>query len=149
MVKLVIGVANFHNRYGVEKKKFTQNDKYKRFIKILKSNKIKIFDTSFDYKLDPLIAKKFNYNLDVITKTKLQKKNLNSFIKKLENKIIFELKKMNLKKFEALLIHNVDDLKRKNTSIFLNKLFELKKKKVNKIYRSFNLPTFRSESCFF
>ena len=47
----------------------------------------------------------------MITKIKLPEKNLVLFIRVLK-KIIFELKKLRLNKFEALLIHNVDDLKK-------------------------------------
>lgn len=133
MVKLVIGVANFNKRYGIENKKFSKKNSYHDLVKILKKNKINIFDTSLDYKLDPLIAKKLNHNIKVITKIKLPEKKLVLFIKNLEKKIIFELKKLRLNKFEALLIHNVDDLKKRHTKIYLNKLMELKKRKLVKL----------------
>lgn len=131
MVKLVIGVANFNQSYGVENKKFEKRDNFKNFVKILKKNKINTFDTSDEYKLDPKIASKLN-KLNVITKVKLPKKNNFFFLNQLESKIISELKKINLKKFEAVLIHDIRDLKKKYFKIFLNKLKQLKKKKLTK-----------------
>ena len=132
MVKLVIGVANFKQSYGIDNKKFLQKDNYQTFIKILIKNKINTFDSSFEYKLDPEIAKKFNNKFNVITKIKLPNKNTTDFLNKIERNIILELKKINLKKFESILFHNINDLKKKNFQIFLNKLKELQKKKLIK-----------------
>ena len=150
MVKLVIGVANFKQSYGIDNKKFLQKDNYQTFIKILIKNKINTFDSSFEYKLDPEIAKKFNNKFNVITKIKLPNKNTIDFLNKIERNIILELKKLNLKKFESILFHNINDLKKKNFQIFLNKLKELQKKKLIKyigvsIYKTSDLNIFFSK----
>jgi aryl-alcohol dehydrogenase-like predicted oxidoreductase len=146
MVKLVIGVANFKQSYGIDNKKFLQKDNYQTFIKILKKNKINTFDSSFEYKLDPEIAKKFNNRFNVITKIKLPNKNTINFLNKIERNIILELKKLNLKKFESILFHDINDLKKKKFQMFLNKLKELQKKKLIKyigvsIYKTSDLNT--------
>lgn len=39
MVKLVIGVANFNKRYGIENKKFSKKNSYHDLVKILKKIK--------------------------------------------------------------------------------------------------------------
>ena len=57
MGKIVIGTANFNQKYGLEKKKFNPKKNISKFINTLKQSKINIFDTAVDYELDFKLAR--------------------------------------------------------------------------------------------
>ena len=132
MGKIVIGTANFNQKYGLEKKKFNPKKNISKFINTLKQSKINIFDTAVDYELDFKLARKFNKRIKIITKLKLPKKNSVRTFVSLENKIINELRKKRIRQFEAILVHNVNDLKSKKGQMFLKLLYKLKKLKKTK-----------------
>lgn len=132
MSKIVIGVANFLNKYGIKKKKF--EDKKEELINVLKKNKLNFFDTSLSYNLDNNIVSHLKRRIKIITKIKLPKRNQIKFIKNLDKIINNELKKIKIKRFDALLLHNVNDLNSKYGNVFLKKLFLLKKQKKFKYF---------------
>ena len=121
--KIVIGTANFDYRYGLKKNKLSKFNKNK-IINFCINNKLRYFDTAIDYKLKKINLKKFK----VISKIKLPKRNTSYFIQNLENIIQNELKKFNLKYFNSILIHQYNDLLKKNGKMYLNALNRLKKK---------------------
>ena len=129
MKHFVFGTANLNQKYGIKKKKINQ----KHIKAILKEKKIKYLDTSFEYQINNSLIKKFNFkNIKIITKVKLpyyaQKKFLENFENNLKNNLVAFKKK----KFEAILLHNVNDLKKKNGRKLFFILKNLQKKKLVK-----------------
>ena len=132
MTKIVIGAANFKKKYGINKKKF--KDKKIKLVNTLKKNKLNFFDTSFSYNIDGSIINHLKRKIKIITKIKLPKKNQKKFIENLDRLFDNELEKIKIKKFDSLLLHNVNDLNSKYRDFFLQKLFFLKKKKKFKYF---------------
>ena len=132
MKNIVIGSANFNQYYGLKKFKFNQ-DVLKNTIKLAKQNKIHYLDTAFEYNLNKKLLNNINFkNFKLISKVRLPKKNINTFLKNLENKILLELKLFKLKRYEAILFHNTKDLLSINGNLFLRTLSKLKRKKIIK-----------------
>jgi len=132
MRNIVIGSANFNQKYGFKKFKFNKNI-LKKIMQLAKKKKINYLDTAFDYNLTKQFLKNISFEkYKLITKIKLPKKKINNYIENLEKKILLELKLFKAKKFEAVLLHNPEDLFSKNGKYFLGTLNNLKKKKIIK-----------------
>jgi aryl-alcohol dehydrogenase-like predicted oxidoreductase len=132
-MKIAVGTANFNEKYGIYKNK-VKSDNLKKIFKIIKYNNIKYLDTAFDYNSSSKIRNYSNVNnLKILSKIKLPKKRINFFLEGLEKKITKELDFLKIKSFEALLFHDVKDLKSKYFKIFLKKILFLKKKKLIKM----------------
>ena len=108
--KIIIGTANFGNKYGFKKKKLNK----KEISKILNySNKfgIKTIDTAINYgNSEKEIGKCKNNNLKIISKIPEIPENLSridTYVNKLINRSIKNLK---VKKLYGVLIHNAEDL---------------------------------------
>lgn len=132
-MKLIIGTANFSNRYGInnssiEKKKITEIFQY------CKKKSIKYFDCSFEYNnIESFHKNILSHNAKIYLKFKLEKdtKKKNS-IKKTINKINNFIKK-NIKLY-CLMFHDINDLKNENINSFLDYISNLRKqKKIKKI----------------
>ena len=132
MFKLAIGSANFNQRYGVDNISLKNTKNIKNIFKEIDKNKIKFFDTAIDYKLEKNLIDSINLkNLKVTTKIRLPNINKKKFILNIKKKIQYELKKFQIKKFDTILLHNINDLKSsKYRSKLINELSELKKKKL-------------------
>ena len=130
MFKLAIGSANFNQRYGVDNISLKNTKNIKNIFKEIDKNKIKFFDTAIDYKLEKNLIDSINLkNLKVTTKIRLPNINKKKFILNIKKKIQYELKKFQIKKFDTILLHNINDLKSsKYRSKLINELSELKKK---------------------
>ena len=125
--KIVIGTANFFKKYGFYNSSLKKFE-IRKIINYCKKNNLRFIDTAFDYELKKIDLKNFK----VITKIKLPKKKVIDFIENLENKSRKELKKLNLKSFYAILIHNFRDLNTAYGNRYLNTLKDLKKKGIVK-----------------
>ena len=128
MFKLIIGTANFNHRYGFERIKIKNLEIKKIFYQISK-NKIKFLDTALNYNLEKKTFGNINLNkFKITTKVKLPDKSKLKFIFNLKKKILRELTKLNLNKFDTILLHNVEDLKLNQYGYpLLNELRKLKK----------------------
>lgn len=133
MKKIVIGTANFNTNYGIKKYKFQKKEIQSKLLNFLKKQNIKYLDTAFDYKLTNNFVKDLNFkNFKIVTKFKLPKKKPNLYLKNFE-KIVKKQKKIyNIKSFEAILLHDVNDLKTHYSKKVIEKLIEVKKKRLVK-----------------
>ena len=122
-MEIALGTANFGQKYGLLNNIINDRNELKKISKFLIKKKIKYLDTALSYNL----PKKNFSKSKIITKIELPQKKINSFLDNLENIISIELKKKKIKYFEAILLHNVDDLKSKHAKKFINKLDEIKK----------------------
>lgn len=124
-MKLILGAAQFGQRYGIYNKRIINFKELKKTINLAKKNKIFIIDTSFSYKNSHRIIGSLNINnLKIITKLKLKDKR---HIDYLDSQIRDSLKELKVKKYFAILIHDYKDLLSKSGKNFLNKLYRLKK----------------------
>ena len=111
MFKIAIGTANFSYKYGIDQSKIIDAEIIK-ILKLLEKNKITYIDTAIDYNFKKKFINKFNSkNLKVTTKIKLPLTNKLEFISNIKRTILRELKKLNIDKFETILLHNINDLK--------------------------------------
>ena len=132
-MKIVLGTANFNQKYGIYNSKIKNIKEIKEILTFLKKNKVLYIDTAFSYKLSKNFVTKFNFNnFKIITKLKLPLSNKIRFINKLEEKVKIDLNNFRIKKFEAILIHNTKDIKSKYGDKLISSLENLKKKKLVK-----------------
>tara|TARA_B100001123_G_scaffold450847_1_gene624413 strand:+ start:953 stop:1825 length:873 start_codon:yes stop_codon:yes gene_type:complete len=114
--KIVLGSANFDQRYGINKN-FIKNDEIKKLFSLAFKNKIKTIDTSPLYnKSEKIIGALNNSRFKIISKIpaipkKIKKKNIEKWIK---GTAMLSLKNLKIKKFECLLLHNAHSLLGKN-----------------------------------
>lgn len=133
MKKVVIGTANFNNKYGINNTQINFSELKYNLFKYIRKKKINFFDTSLNYKLDKNFINKLNFqDSKIITKFSLPKKNKNKFLDNLQTELLNKKKQFKIKNYEAILLHNVNDL----NSTFKNKIIEnlknLKKKRLVK-----------------
>lgn len=132
-MKLAIGTANLGRKYGLLKNKIPNKNEFECILSLAKNNKIEVIDTAFDYKILEKLKKLKNLNkFKFITKVKLPKKNKKIFIKNLKNKIIGDLKKLKISSYEAILIHDTEDLKLKISNNLISLLKNFKSLKLTK-----------------
>lgn len=140
MNRIGIGSAQFGQKYGINSKEKIKSKEIKKIFKYLYLKKKKCYiDTSPTYgNAETLIGKNLNKKnkFRIITKT-ISSKSRNitdEFVKNLENSFFLSLKRLKQKKVYGLLVHNVNDLLKKNSNLLYNQLLIFKKKKlVNKI----------------
>jgi aryl-alcohol dehydrogenase-like predicted oxidoreductase len=143
MFKLIIGTANFSHRYGFEKFKI-KNLEIKKIFKEISKNKIRYLDTAINYNLKKKTFRNINLNkIKVTTKIKLPDKNKLIFIFNLKRKLLGELAKLNLKKFDTLLLHNVEDLRLNQYRLPLLK--EMKKLKSENLISKIGVSIYDTE----
>jgi hypothetical protein len=124
-MKLILGGAQFGQRYGIYNKKIIKFIELTRSINLAKKNKIFIIDTSFNYKKSHHTIEKLNLkNFKIITKLKLKNK---KHIYYLNKQIRQSLDKLKIKKYFAILIHDYKNLLSRTGKEFLNELYKLKK----------------------
>ena len=132
---LLIGTANFGQKYGYKKKIFLKKD-LNNIFKILEKNKIKSFDTAQSYGTSEKILGKNNKKKIIFTKFNIPNVKINKIDGCLKNIINQSFNNLRKKKIEGILIHNTDFfIKNKFTQIKVIKfLSKLKKSgKVKKI----------------
>lgn len=131
-MKIALGAANFGQKYGINNKKIKVSE-IKYIKNYLSSTKIKIFDTSEQYKNSEKIIGKLNIkNPKVITKIKFNSEKSKNF-NVIENKISNSITNLNnIQQIYGVLIHDYKDLLRRNGKKVLYYLENLKKKKIIK-----------------
>ena len=114
--KIILGSANFNQIYGITKN-FIKKKEIKRSFNLALKNNIRIIDTSpFYNKSEKIIGLLNNDKFKIISKIpkiprNIKKKNIKKWVKL---KVSNSLKNLKIKKFECLLLHNVDSLLSKN-----------------------------------
>ena len=132
-MKIVIGTANFNQKYGISHSKVKGLNEIKKILNFLKRKNIRYIDTAFSYNLSKNFLSKLNFkSFKIITKLKLPLKKKKIFIKKLDIKIKNELKIFGVNKFEAILLHDTNDINSRYGDHLIAKLKELKKQKLVK-----------------
>jgi len=133
-MKLVIGAANFTQKYGLENSKISSVNNLKKILAFCRLKNINMIDDALEYGNSKKIYKKINLkNFRLITKIKLPKnyrsiKNLNDYYLKI---LYSDLKKAGKKNYSHLLAHEIYDDQTKN-KILVDSLKYLKKKKLTK-----------------
>ena len=129
-MSLIIGTAQFSGTYGVTNKKKKITPKYlNQVAEILKKNNIKFIDTAQSYNVESLIGKTKLKNFNFITKIYITKK-FNE--KKIYSSLIKSLYNLKIKKFHAILIHDPENLSKKNIKKIKSFLLKLKKNSITK-----------------
>ena len=114
--EIILGSANFNQIYGITKN-FIKKKEIKRSFNLALKNNIRIIDTSpFYNKSEKIIGLLNNDKFKIISKIpkiprNIKKKNIKKWVKL---KVSNSLKNLKIKKFECLLLHNVDSLLSKN-----------------------------------
>jgi aryl-alcohol dehydrogenase-like predicted oxidoreductase len=129
-MKLAIGGVQFGKNYGLVDGKKIKNYEFKKIEKLILRSDIKFIDTSINYGSSEKIIGSSNFNkLNIITKIKLPKKNIN-IEKWVEKKIRSSLTKLKINKIYGVLIHDYKDLFGIRGKKFLKYLNHLKDKKI-------------------
>jgi len=116
--KIILGSANFEQRYGI-KRNFIKKNEIKKLFNLALKNKIKTIDTSPLYnKSEKIIGMLNNNRFKIISKIpklpkNIKKKNIKKWLK---HSVMVSLKNLKIKKFECLLLHNANSLLDKNGS---------------------------------
>lgn len=121
--KLIIGTANFTQKYGTSNKKLRLNE-IKKILDLGNKNKINSLDTAASYLSDNSFFKKLNKKFKLISKIKPEIRwSSYSYCKK---KLELQIKKLN-NKIEILLFHDIDILYKKEGKKIFNNIKLLKK----------------------
>lgn len=135
--KICLGTAQFGNIYGItNRNKIELNiNEIKKFLILLKKNKIEFIDTALNYKnVDKKLEKtKINLNrFKIITKIPKPKTKEKFYKRKILRKILKSREILKIKSFHSILIHNCQDLNSKQAKLIRDTLIELKDKKLTK-----------------
>ena len=124
--RIVIGSANFTQKYGADSTKICSHE-IKKILNLAKKNNIYKIDTAEAYLKDKKIFKRINKKFKFSSKIILNSKwtSLEFCQKKLDE----HFNNLNSKKIQTLLIHNVEILSTKNGVKIFKNLEDLKKKK--------------------
>ena len=134
MPRIVLGTANFNQFYGLRNKKFSKSEIRKVMPAFLNKSKINHIDTALDYNISADLINSLKIkNLRVTTKVKLPKDKKNIFLKTLKKRLKTQLKNLRIKNYEAILIHDLRDLKTENGKKLLKILEDFKKEKKTKM----------------
>lgn len=140
-MKISIGTAQLGLPYGIkniEKKTISLNE-FKKILISSNSKKINSIDTAINYgdsekKIGQILSKlnkKNNFN--ITTKLpKIRNKKSNMIKNYVEELSLRSLKKIGIKKFYSILIHDIEDLKSKKKDKIFSALKNLKKKGITK-----------------
>jgi len=129
-MKLALGGVQFGKNYGLVGGKKIKNYEFKKIEKLILRSGIKFIDTGISYGRSEEIIGNYSFNkLNIITKIKLPKKNIN-VDKWVEKKMRASLKKLKVNKIYGVLIHDYKDLFGIRGKKFLRYLYHLKNKKI-------------------
>ena len=134
--KLIIGCAQFGSKYGITNTSKPNLKEQRKILNLAKKNKISFIDTSPAYgnseeNLGKIGVNNFNIisKINKLSKAQLKNKHLQKDI--LDN-IKTSLKKLKIKKFYGLLLHNSLDLNCKRGFDIYSAMIEAKKQKLTK-----------------
>ena len=133
-MKIALGTAQFGSNYGIANKSGKINYKEaKKILKLAKKNKINTIDTAINYLdsekiLGKIGVRKFN----IVTKLPAIPKKNKNIEKWIRSKIHKSLKRLKIKRIYALLLHNPEDILRKDSNKILDILVRIKKENLIK-----------------
>lgn len=128
-MKLVIGTANFYQKYGITNKCKISKSELTKIINFIKKNKIFFLDTAQSYYgSEKIIGNSKINNLNLITKISFNQKDLKNINSAIKKKIFSSLKKLRTKSIFGLLIHDSSLLFSNKRKIILNELNNYKRK---------------------
>ena len=142
--KICIGTPQFSGLYGItnnNKKKIELED-IKKFFKFIKKKKINFLDTALSYKKAEtnIVSSKINIShFQIITKIP-RPQNESNYKLKILRKIIQSKNRFKIKKFNSILLHDSENLKKNEINKIVEILNILKKKKLTK-YIGFSIYT--------
>ena len=108
MPRIVLGTDYFNHFYGLRNKKFSKSEIRKVMPAFLNKSKINHIDI-VDYNISADIINLLKLKIYVTTKVKLKDKKYIS--KNFKERLKTQLKKLRIKNYEAILIHDLRDLK--------------------------------------
>ena len=110
--RLILGTANLGERYGISASDISKNNSFKRIFSLLKKEKVFFIDTANSYKNAQKYLKKVNVKkFKIIYKIpKYKEENLDILKKKVINHVERSLKRLNISRFYALLVHDTKEL---------------------------------------
>ena len=126
--KLILGSANFEQKYGI-KKNFIKKKEIKKLFKLALKNNINKIDTSPLYNSsEKIIGSLKNNRFGIISKVpkipeNVKKKNIKKW---LERKTMNSIKNLKIKKLDALLLQNSNSLLGKNGNEIYKSLKDMK-----------------------
>ena len=123
--RLVLGSANFTQKYGIYPNKIKSSE-LKKIITLAKKNKINQIDTAESYLNDISIFKYTKKKFKFITKIKPNRKWAS--LKYCQQNLDNQIKRLNNNKIKVLLFHDVNILFTKLGPIIFNNLVNLKKR---------------------
>ena len=106
--KFSLGTANLCSNYGLKNSEINKNDLDKVF-NFLKKNNLLSIDTAISYKNEYILSKYINKDW-LITSKLPSLKNSSSNVKYIKKSIKEHILKLNLKKIDCLLIHDLQDI---------------------------------------
>ena len=130
--KIIVGSANFNQKYGV-KKNFIKKNEIKKLFNLAAKNKIKVIDTSPLYKESEKIIGQINNNrFKVISKIPKKPKNIKKkeIVDWLKKSAINSLANLKIKKFECLLLQDANSLLSKNGKEIYKGMRSIKKSEI-------------------
>lgn len=128
-MKIALGTAQFGSNYGVANKSGKINYKEaKKILNLAKKNKINTIDTAINYLDSEKILGKIGVSkFNIVTKLPaIPKKNVN-IEKWIRNELHKSLKRLRIKRIYALLLHNPEDILRKDSNKIIDILIKIKK----------------------
>ena len=131
--KLVIGTANFGNKYSLKSKTGLRIKEIEKILNFAYKKKIKRIDTAPIYGNSEKILGKIGLKKWKVS-TKIQlKKNCNNYKDYILSSVSNSLKRLKIDKLENLLVHSeLSKFNKKETSEIIKTLFNLKKDKIIK-----------------
>ena len=128
--KLIFGTANLGARYGINAANISKNSSLKKIFSLLKKEKVFFIDTAYSYKnAQKYLRKQHIKKFKIISKIpKFKKENLNILEEEIINHVEQSLKKLNISKFYALLVHDTKELNGNKGKKILKILQLLKKR---------------------
>ena len=123
--RLILGSANFSQKYGAENNKIHITE-IKKILNLAKLNNINQIDTADSYLKDSSIFRHIKKKFIFITKIKPDSKW--NCINYCEKKVKNQIKKLNYNKIQTLLFHDVKVLYSKSGPVIFNNLVRLKEK---------------------
>jgi aryl-alcohol dehydrogenase-like predicted oxidoreductase len=131
-MKLVLGSVQFGKNYGLVDGKKILFSEIKKIEKIVSKSNIRYIDTSINYgDSEKIIGNSRLKKLNIITKLKLPKGNIN-INKWVRYKLNLSLKRLKVKKIYGILVHDVNDVLKKNGKKYLKILYYFKKEGIIK-----------------
>jgi len=143
-MKIILGTAQFGLHYGIAnvQGRIDENE-IKKILDLAIQKKINYIDTAIAYGESEKIIGKYNFdNFKIITKISSIPKTVLHTEKWIRNQVLASIKRLEIKKLEALLLHDPNQILDKNGSLIIKTLVEMKSEGfINKIGISIYNPS--------